>query len=130
MLRQGESPVNSPLGWLLFQDTHRIAVTADKSRTSPTSVDCHNMSDIQEIRATPRTSADRRRSCVSEITALPWGTATPHRPPVIDTSSVTLLVQDSGEDRGEAGDDGVGVAGQPATRLKTRNDPVRATQCT
>ena len=52
------------------------------------------------------------------------------RPHAIDTSSVTLLVQDSGEDRGEAGDGGVGVAGQPEKRLKTRNDPVRATQGT
>ena len=77
MLRQGASPVKSPLGWFLFQDTHQIAVTADKSRTSSTPADCHNMSDIPEIRANPRTSTHRHRSYVSEITALSQETATP-----------------------------------------------------
>ena len=52
------------------------------------------------------------------------------RPHAIDTSSMAPLVQDSGEDRAEAGDGGAGVAGQPEKRLKTRNDPVRATQGT
>jgi len=81
MLRQGASPVNSPLGWFLFQDTHRIAVTADKSRTSSTPADCHNMSDVPEIRANPRTSTHHHRSYVSEITTLPSGNAPPWRPP-------------------------------------------------
>lgn len=35
MLRQGTSPINSPLGWFPFQDTHEIAVTADKSLEHP-----------------------------------------------------------------------------------------------
>jgi len=47
MLRQDASPVNSLCGQFLFQSTHRIAVTADKSRISITPVDDHNMSDIQ-----------------------------------------------------------------------------------
>ena len=62
MLRQDASPVNSLCGQFLFQSTHGIAVTADKSRISITPVDYHNMSDIQrsaQIRTVLPISTDR-----------------------------------------------------------------------
>lgn len=44
------------------------------------------------------------------------------RRPAIAISSAPLLVRDSGEDRGEAGDGGVGVVGQPTKHISSGSD--------
>ena len=71
MLRQGTSPINSPLGWFPVQDTHEIAVTADKSREHPSSTVCHIVLPAHHIPAIPRTSATRHLTSVTEITSAP-----------------------------------------------------------
>ena len=70
MLRQGSSPVNSPLGWFPLQDTHEIAVTADKSREDPSAHACRIVLPGRQVPANPRTYANRRRPHVREITLL------------------------------------------------------------
>ena len=60
MLRQGTSPVNSPLGWFPLQDTHEIAATADKSRGHPSSTACYIVLPARQDPAIPRTSINQR----------------------------------------------------------------------
>ena len=58
MLRQGTSPVNSPLGWLPLQDTHEIAATADKSRGHPSTRTCNIVLPARQDPAIPRKLAN------------------------------------------------------------------------
>ena len=71
MLRQGSSPVNSPLGWFPLQDTHEIAATADKSRGHPPATACHIALPAHHIPAIPHTCATRHQPHVREITSAP-----------------------------------------------------------
>lgn len=82
MLRQGTSPINSPLGWLPVQDTHEIAVTADKSREHPPSTVCHIVLPAHHIPAIPRSSAYRHQLQVTYVTLMsPESDSTTHSEP-------------------------------------------------
>lgn len=61
MLRQGSSPINSPLGWFPVQDTHEIAVTADKSREDPSPSGCHIVLPGRQVPTDPRKPAHLRQ---------------------------------------------------------------------
>ncbi len=82
MLRQGSSPVNSPLGWFPLQDTHEIAATADKSRGHPPATACHIVLPAHHIPAIPRSSAYRHQPRVTYITLMsPESDSTTHSEP-------------------------------------------------
>ena len=82
MLRQGTSPVNSPLGWFPVQDTHEIAVTADKSRGHPPATACHIALPGLRFPAIPRSSAYRHQSRVTYVTLIsPESDSTTHSEP-------------------------------------------------
>ena len=61
MLRQGTSPINSPLGWFPVQDTHEIAATADKSREDPSPSGCHIVLPGRQVPTDPRKPAHLRQ---------------------------------------------------------------------
>lgn len=82
MLRQGSSPVNSPLGWFPVQDTHEIAATADESRGHPPATACHIVLPGRQVPAIPRSSAYRHQPRVIYVTLIsPESNSTTHSEP-------------------------------------------------
>ena len=82
MLRQGSSPVNSPLGWFPVQDTHGIATSAVKSREHPSSPACHIVLPGRHVPAIPRSSAYHHQLQVTYVTSIsPESDSTTHSEP-------------------------------------------------
>jgi len=82
MLRQGTSPINSPLGWFPVQDTHEIAATADKSPEPPPSPVCRIVLPARHVPAIPRSSAYHHQLQVTYVTSIsPESDSTTHSEP-------------------------------------------------